>query len=43
METETETLRRWYLEIIGYDPFAEGMTLEEVRKIREEYETAKAA
>lgn len=45
-ETETaairEELRQWHKSVIGYDPFAEGWSVEEVCEIRAEYDAATA-
>lgn len=40
--SEIEELRAWYLETIGYDPFEDGATVQEVREIRAEYEAAQS-
>ena len=40
IQQNKDTLTKWYVETIGYDPFEEGMTIEEVQKIRSEYEEA---
>jgi len=42
---DIETLRQWYLETIGYDPFAElgAWSVQDVRAIKAEYLAERAA